>query len=91
MSIEEQKEFLAPSDQEINDTLCVLVESMCLGPERNSLTINSVRSKAEKLLGLEEGFLKTGPWKKRSRDLVKTESVRKFFVLSLTQVPQEPR
>lgn len=58
------------------DAIRKAVRRMFKGPERDDLTVNSVRDHVERDLHLEPGFLKTGSWKQESKNIVKSENVR---------------
>ncbi|KAF5668189.1 transcription factor [Fusarium heterosporum] len=67
---------MAPSDNEIEQALLDATYQVFKAfPEET--TVNKVRKQTEENLGLEEGFLSTGDWKKQSKALVK-ERVEKL-------------
>ena len=39
--------------------------------DKAALTVNLVRERVEKKLKLEDGYLKTGEWKSKSKDIIK--------------------
>ena len=45
------------------------------GPERDSITVNTVRAKAETQAKLQTGFFAQDVWKKRSKEIIKDECV----------------
>ncbi len=45
--------------------------------DKTALTVNLVRQRVEKKLKLGDGYLKTGEWKSKSKDLI-TETVVRF-------------
>ena len=60
-----------PSDKVLESALEDAVQSIFNSAERGQLTVNYVRQVAEKKLGLEDGFFKTGDWKARSKEVAR--------------------
>jgi hypothetical protein len=60
-----------PSDKVLESALEDAVQSIFDSAERGQLTVNYVRQVAEKNLGLEDGFFKTGDWKARSKEVAR--------------------
>lgn len=54
------------------------VTQRCYAKDRDNLTVNIVRNIVELELGLEQGTLKNGDWKERSKEGVWAEVVRKL-------------
>lgn len=66
---------MAPSDKALSDAIRAAVQRMFKGPDRDRLTVNSIREQVETELHLNAGFLKQGSWKQESKSIVKAESV----------------
>jgi hypothetical protein len=74
---------MAPSDEEIEQALLDATYQVYQAfPDET--TVNKVRKQTEENLGLEEGFLSSGDWKKKSKELVKERAVsfrNSYFIL----------
>ena len=66
---------MAPSEKIILDTISEVFASIWFA-QKDQLSVNQVRAQAEKQLKLDDGFLKTGAWKEKSKVLIKKEAVR---------------
>jgi hypothetical protein len=66
---------MAPSESIIESAISQAVTTLWFSPERDHLSVNTIRAKVEKQLKLPDDFLKTGAWKEKSKTLIKTESV----------------
>jgi len=58
------------TDAAIKTALATAVRRIYNGPDRDNLTVNFVREDVEKKLKLEEGFLKDGDWKAKSKQII---------------------
>lgn len=61
---------MAPKKATIEKELAETVQRIYNGPDRDDLTVNYVRQKVEKKLNLDEGFLKDGDWKAKSKEII---------------------
>ncbi|KAJ4291296.1 hypothetical protein N0V88_006299 [Collariella sp. IMI 366227] len=61
---------MAPTDKTIAKELAAVVRQIYNGPERDQLTVNYVRQAAEEKLKLDDGFLKEGSWKSKSKQII---------------------
>jgi hypothetical protein len=65
---------MAPSDEEIEQALLDATYQVYQAfPDET--TVNKVRKQTEENLSLEDGFLSSGDWKKKSKELVKERAV----------------
>lgn len=62
------------SDDKVTETIVKAVREIWKN-DRDQLTVNYARQNVEKKLGLEEGFLKEGDWKAKSKQLILEEVV----------------
>jgi len=58
------------ADETIENALAEAVRHIFHNDEKDALTVNYARQVAEKKLKLQEGFLKEGNWKARSKRIV---------------------
>ncbi|KAH6847715.1 hypothetical protein B0I37DRAFT_354417 [Chaetomium sp. MPI-CAGE-AT-0009] len=58
------------TDQAITTKLVSVVKQIYNGPDRDKLTVNYARKEAEDSLGLEDGYLKEGDWKAKSKEII---------------------
>jgi hypothetical protein len=69
------------SDTAIIAALKSHVRQILASAERDTLTVNKVRALVENELELENGYLKGGNWKDRSKEVIKDESVCPPFLI----------
>lgn len=65
-----------PSHKQLATELAKTVREIYAAGERDVLTVNLVRSRTEKKLGLNEGFFKDEEWKNESKQIIKETVVR---------------
>jgi len=58
------------TDKAIAETLADVVRQIYNDPEGAELTVNHARETAEEKLKLEDGFLKEGDWKAKSKKII---------------------
>lgn len=58
------------TDKAIAEGLADVVRQIYNGPKRDQLTVNFARQAAEDKLELEDGFLKEGDWKGKSKQII---------------------
>ncbi|VBB80872.1 Putative protein of unknown function [Podospora comata] len=59
------------ADKTIAAELTSVVDQIYNGPDRDKLSVNYARELVEEKLGLDEGFLKEGQWKARSKEVIR--------------------
>ncbi|KAK4182897.1 hypothetical protein QBC35DRAFT_395048 [Podospora australis] len=59
-----------PAEKAIVAELADAVRRIYNGPDRDNLTVNYVRQAVEEKLGFDDGFLKEGDWKAKSKDAI---------------------
>lgn len=67
---------MAMDDTALETSLVAIVRGIFTGPNREELSVNTVRQKCEEENGLEEGFFNSLEWKNRSKLIIKSEVVR---------------
>lgn len=75
-----------PNPQALEDGLVAAVRELFSGPDREQLSVNTVRRRVEDGFGLEEGFFAGAQWKARSKQIIKDAVVR-FAPLLLHPAP----
>lgn len=68
---------MAPKASVIEAELTKSVREL-FATDRDNLTVNTVRKNVEDKLGLDDGFLRSGQWKTKSKDMI-TGSVVSVF------------
>lgn len=63
-------------DKALEATLAAMVHEVWTGPNRDTLSVNTVRKLAEDKHGLDDGFFSSAEWKGRSKTVIKTKVVR---------------
>lgn len=63
------------ADKTIAAELTSVVDQIYNGPDRDKLSVNYARELVEAKLGLDEGFLKEGQWKARSKEIIRAALV----------------
>lgn len=64
-------------DARIETALRKIVESYFEDDKLDELTVKNVRNVVERDLSLSEGFLKSGEWKERSKEIISQTAVRR--------------
>ncbi len=65
-----------PTDKAIAKQLADVVRQIFNSPKRDELTVNHARQVAETKLNLDDGFLKGGDWKAKSKQIIVATLVR---------------
>ncbi len=65
-----------PTDKAIAKQLADVVRQIYNSPKRDDLTVNHARQVAETKLKLDDGFLKEGDWKAKSKQIIVDTLVR---------------
>lgn len=65
-----------PTNQAISAELANVVREIYNSLERDQLTVNYARKVAEEKLRLDDGFLKAGDWKAKSKQIILDTLVR---------------
>lgn len=63
-------------DKALDASLVAIVQDLFSGPDRDQLSVNTVRQRCEEQHGLDDGFFNGPDWKKRSKDVIKAKVVR---------------
>lgn len=58
------------TDKVIAKELANVVREIYNSPKRDELTVNYARNNVEEKLGLDQGFLKEGDWKTKSKQII---------------------
>lgn len=66
------------TDKAIAKELVDVVRQMYNGPNREQLSVNYARHVVEEKLKLEDGFLKEGDWKEKSKQIIKGTCVSRI-------------
>ena len=75
---------MAPNPQALEDGLVAAVRELFSGPDREQLSVNTVRRRVEDRFGLEEGFFAGAEWKAKSKSVIKDAVVRARAFTSFT-------
>lgn len=73
-------------DQALEALLVSVVRKFWSGPQKDSLTVNSVRMQAEETQGLAVGFFAEPKWKSRSKEIIKETVVCSVLFLPPQQL-----
>jgi hypothetical protein len=65
------------TDKAIASELIRVVQQTYNGPSRDKLTVNYARQEAEESLGLDDGYLKEGDWKAKSKEIIRNAMVNR--------------
>ena len=72
-----------PTPQVLEDELVAATRVLFSGPDREQLSVNTVRRRVEDKFDLNEGFFAGAQWKAKSKQIIKDAVVRcAFSVLS---------
>ncbi len=74
-----------PTDTAIAKQLADVVRQIYNGPKRDELTVNHARQVAESNLKLDDGFLKGGDWKAKSKQIIVDTLVRGCHSIMATE------
>jgi hypothetical protein len=66
---------MAPSDKALEDALSKAVKKLFYSPDRDSLSVNMIRSRVQEQYNLDDGFFKSAKWKDRSKSVIKELTV----------------
>ena len=62
-------------DKALESSLVAIVKELFSGPNRDQLSVNTVRQQCEEENGLEEGFFNSAEWKTKSKVIIKGKVV----------------
>lgn len=62
-------------DKALEASLVAIVNELFTGPNRDDLSVNTVRKQCEEKEGLSTGFLSSGEWKGKSKTIIKEKVV----------------